>query len=122
MPELIARLGTRTLVELGAGSAEKSRIILDAMRAAGTAELYVPIDVSATFLPRPPARLRREYPGLLVEPVVADIAEELRPAAAPAQPGADRVPRRHDRELLPAGGDPAARAGCGPRWRRTTAS
>ena len=68
MPELIAGLGTRTLVELGAGSAEKSRIILDAMRAAGTAELYVPIDVSATFLAQTAARLRREYPRLLVEP------------------------------------------------------
>jgi L-histidine Nalpha-methyltransferase len=78
MPELIAGLGTRTLVELGAGSAEKSRIILDAMRAAGTAELYVPIDVSATFLAQAAARLRREYPRLLVEPLVADIAEELR--------------------------------------------
>ena len=78
MPKLIAGLGTRTLVELGAGNAEKSRIILDAMRAAGTAELYVPIDVSATFLAQTAARLRREYPRLLVEPLVADIAEELR--------------------------------------------
>jgi L-histidine N-alpha-methyltransferase len=78
MPELIARLGTRTLVELGAGSAEKSRVILDAMRAAGTAELYVPIDVSATFLAQTAAQLRREYPRLLVEPIVADISEELR--------------------------------------------
>lgn len=78
MPELIARLGTRTLVELGAGSAEKSRVILDAMRAAGTAELYVPIDVSASFLAQTAAQLRREYPRLLVEPIVADISEELR--------------------------------------------
>ena len=78
MPALIARLGTRTLVELGAGSAEKSRIILDAMCAAGPAELYVPIDVSATFLRLTAAGLRRDYPGLLVEPVVADIAEELK--------------------------------------------
>ena len=77
MPALIRALGTRTLVELGAGSAEKSRIILDAMRAAGTGELYVPIDVSATFLSSTAARLRREYPGLLVEPAVADISEEL---------------------------------------------
>jgi L-histidine Nalpha-methyltransferase len=85
MPELIARLGTRTLVELGAGNAEKSRIILDAMRAAGTAELYVPIDVSATFLSQTATRLRREYPGLLVEPVVADISAELHlPRRAPA--------------------------------------
>jgi L-histidine N-alpha-methyltransferase len=77
MPALIRRLGSRALVELGAGSAEKSRIILDAMRDAGTAELYVPIDVSATFLGQTAARLRREYPRLLVEPAVADIAEEL---------------------------------------------
>jgi L-histidine N-alpha-methyltransferase len=77
MPSLIRRLGTRTLVELGAGSAEKSRIILDAMRDAGTAGLYVPIDVSATFLAQTAARLRREYPSLAVEPAIADIAEEF---------------------------------------------
>jgi L-histidine N-alpha-methyltransferase len=77
MPELIPQIGTRTLVELGAGSAEKSRIILDAMRAAGQAELYVPIDVSATFLSLTAATLRRDYPGLRVEPAVADISEEL---------------------------------------------
>src|SRR5687767_15612582 len=50
MPRLIPSLGTRALVELGAGSAGKTRVILDAMSAAGTAELYVPIDVSAAFL------------------------------------------------------------------------
>jgi L-histidine N-alpha-methyltransferase len=77
MPELMAQLGTRTLIELGAGNAEKSRIILDAMRATGLAELYVPIDVSATFVSQTAAQLRREYPGLTVEPAVADIAEEL---------------------------------------------
>ena len=77
MPELMAQLGMRTLIELGAGNAEKSRIILDAMRATGLAELYVPIDVSATFLSQTAAQLRREYPGLTVEPAIADIAEEL---------------------------------------------
>ena len=77
MPGLVAGLGTRTLIELGAGSAEKSRVILNAMRAAGTAEVYVPIDVSATFLSHTAGRLRREYPGLKVEPAVADIGEEL---------------------------------------------
>ncbi len=54
------------------------------MRATGLAELYVPIDVSATFLSQTAAQLRREYPGLAVEPAVADIAEELEPAAAHA--------------------------------------
>jgi L-histidine N-alpha-methyltransferase len=52
-------------------------VILDAMREAGTAELYVPIDVSVTFLSQTAARLRREYPRLAVEPAIADISEEL---------------------------------------------
>ena len=77
MPDLIRRLGSRALIELGAGSAEKSRVILDAMRDAGTAELYVPIDVSATFLAQTAAKLRREYPRLAVEPAIADISDEL---------------------------------------------
>ncbi len=85
MPALIPELGTRSLVELGAGSAEKTRIILDAMRAAGTAELFAPIDVSAAFLRGTATKLRREYPGLRVTPAVADIAEELNvPADLPA--------------------------------------
>jgi L-histidine Nalpha-methyltransferase len=77
MPGLISELGTRSLVELGAGSAEKSRIILSAMRAAGSIGVYVPIDVSASFLNQTAVQLRREYSGLVVEPVVADIAEDL---------------------------------------------
>ena len=77
MPSLMAQLDSRTLIELGAGSAEKSRIILNAMRATGFAGLYVPIDVSATFLELTAARLRREYPGLAVEPAVADISEDF---------------------------------------------
>jgi L-histidine Nalpha-methyltransferase len=77
MPSLMAQLASRTLIELGAGSAEKSRIILNAMRATGLAELCVPIDVSATFLGLTAAGLRREYPGLAVEPAIADISEEL---------------------------------------------
>src|SRR3954449_9200914 len=68
IPKLITELGTQTLVELGAGSAEKSRIILSAIRACGSAGLYVPIDVSASFLEQTAGRLRREYPGLRVEP------------------------------------------------------
>jgi L-histidine Nalpha-methyltransferase len=77
MPVLISRLGSRSLVELGAGSAQKTRVILNAMRAAGTAKLYVPIDVSATFLSETATLLRRDYPRLQVEPAIADISEEL---------------------------------------------
>jgi L-histidine Nalpha-methyltransferase len=81
MPSLIAELGTRTLIELGAGNSEKSRLILSAMRQAGTATRYVPIDVSASFLNQTAGRLRREYPGLVVEPLTADISEDFAPPA-----------------------------------------
>ena len=77
MPTLIPQLGTRALVELGAGSAEKSRIILSAMRGSQARGLYVPIDVSASFLRQTADRLRHEYPGLGVEPAVADISEDF---------------------------------------------
>src|SRR5207248_2044358 len=50
MLPLVRAYGPATLVELGAGSAEKTRIVLDAMHAAGSARTYVPIDVSADFL------------------------------------------------------------------------
>jgi L-histidine Nalpha-methyltransferase len=84
IPELIPALGARALIELGAGSAEKSRVILNAMRATGTAGVYVPIDVSASFLNQTAAGLRHEYPGLIVEPVVADISEDFqRPRGLP---------------------------------------
>ncbi|HEX6434023.1 MAG TPA: L-histidine N(alpha)-methyltransferase [Gemmatimonadales bacterium] len=77
MPSLIPELGTRALIELGAGSAEKSRVILGAMRRNGTTGFYVPIDVSASFLTQTAGRLRHEYPGLTVEPIVADITEDF---------------------------------------------
>src|SRR5918998_3173185 len=66
MPSLVPELGTRSLLELGAGSAEKSRVILGAMRGNGTTGFYVPIDVSASFLTLTAARLRHDYPGLAV--------------------------------------------------------
>jgi len=67
----------RTLVELGAGSAVKTRILLGAMRDAGCLEEYVPIDVSREFLQETARQLRREYPSLRVVPAVADISESL---------------------------------------------
>ena len=77
MPALLRELRPASLVELGAGSAAKTRIILDAMRDAGNARWYVPIDVSASFLDETAGRVRAEYPGLLVDPVVADFTERL---------------------------------------------
>ena len=73
------------LVELGAGSAEKTRLLLDAMLYAESGDLYVPIDVSAEFLDETAASLRDEYATLGVEPLIADIADPLAlPADLPA--------------------------------------
>jgi L-histidine Nalpha-methyltransferase len=75
IPEIIAAVRPCSLVELGAGSATKTRIILDAMRASGCAECYVPIDVSRDFLEAAALQLRADYPGVKIEPVVSDITE-----------------------------------------------
>ena len=60
------------LVELGAGTCEKSRILLDAMRRSGSLETYVPLDVSDTTLLNAAMSICEEYPGLDVHAVVAD--------------------------------------------------
>ena len=77
IPTWVEELEPAALVELGAGSAEKSRIVLDAMAATGTAALYVPVDVSGEFLHETARRLRGEYEGLRIAPAVADITEGL---------------------------------------------
>jgi L-histidine Nalpha-methyltransferase len=73
MPAWIGRLRPRALVELGAGSAEKTRIVLDAMVTAVGAAAYVPVDVSADFLEATAVRLGAHYPTVDVLPVVADM-------------------------------------------------
>lgn len=77
MPDRVGQHRPRALVELGAGSARKSRVILDAMVEAGCGRLFVPVDVSADFLKRTAASLRREYPSLSVIPRTADMTEPL---------------------------------------------
>jgi L-histidine N-alpha-methyltransferase len=71
----IRQLGPRALVELGAGSAEKTRILLEAMLESVDEGpvVYAPVDVSADFLRASARRLVADYPGLRVEPVVADL-------------------------------------------------
>lgn len=75
------------LVELGAGAAVKTRILLDAMRRSGRLRLYVPFDVSETEVRRVAADLASEYPDLWVHGIVADFVHHL--AAIP--PGSPRL-------------------------------
>ena len=66
-----------TLIELGAGTCDKSRLLLDAMQANGRLERFVPLDVSDTTLWEAAVALAVEYPGLAVQAVVADFHHHL---------------------------------------------
>ena len=85
-PRLIGRVRPRSLVELGAGSARKTRILLDAMTGQGRPTVYVPVDVSEEFLLETASRLREEYPTLDVRPEVADMEQDLELASRPPSP------------------------------------
>ncbi|MGA2521444.1 MAG: L-histidine N(alpha)-methyltransferase [Acidimicrobiales bacterium] len=71
-PEIAARAAADTLVELGAGTCDKSRVLLDAMEGAGGLRRYVPLDVSDGTLWAAATALADEYPGLFVHAVVGD--------------------------------------------------
>jgi L-histidine Nalpha-methyltransferase len=74
----IARLAhADTLVELGAGACDKTRLLLDAMRAEGPLERYVPFDVSDEFLREAAKGLIEEYEGLRVRAVIGDFHQHL---------------------------------------------
>jgi L-histidine N-alpha-methyltransferase len=65
------------VVELGAGYATKTRVLLDALSEAGTLERYVPVDVSETTVHACAEQLVDEYPGLHVHGLVGDFERHL---------------------------------------------
>jgi L-histidine N-alpha-methyltransferase len=75
--EIATTTGADTLVELGSGTSEKTRILLDGMRAAGTLRRFVPFDVSKRTLHDAAAAIEREYTGIDVQPVVGDFTLDL---------------------------------------------
>jgi L-histidine Nalpha-methyltransferase len=66
-----------TLVELGSGTSEKTRLLLDALRDAGTLTRFVPFDVSETTLREAAAAVVTEYPGVTVHAVAGDFERHL---------------------------------------------
>jgi L-histidine Nalpha-methyltransferase len=70
--EIVEAAGCDSLIELGSGSADKTRVLLDAMRDAGSLETYVPVDISEEITRETAAKLIGEYPGLKVHGVVCD--------------------------------------------------
>ncbi|MEU9205570.1 L-histidine N(alpha)-methyltransferase [Streptomyces sp. NPDC048332] len=79
--EIAAASGARTLVELGSGSSEKTRHLLDAL---ADLHSYVPVDVSESALRGAADALLKERPDLSVHALIADFTAEL---ALPDTPG-----------------------------------
>ncbi|MCB5164314.1 L-histidine N(alpha)-methyltransferase [Streptomyces bambusae] len=72
--EIAAVSGARTLVELGSGSSEKTRHLIDAMPGL---ELYVPVDVSGSALEGAAQTLLAAHPALRVHAMIADFTRPL---------------------------------------------
>jgi L-histidine N-alpha-methyltransferase len=66
-----------TLVELGAGACDKTRVLLNALQQFGTLATYVPFDVSDEFLREAASTLSSEYDPLAVHLVIGDFSEHL---------------------------------------------
>jgi L-histidine Nalpha-methyltransferase len=70
-------LGPRSdIVEFGAGSLEKIRLLLDAFSSRNAPRRYFPVDISAEHLDSSARRLHADYPRLRVQPVAADYMNE----------------------------------------------
>ncbi|MGH3171906.1 MAG: L-histidine N(alpha)-methyltransferase, partial [Trebonia sp.] len=85
----VSRAGT--LVELGSGSSEKTRLLLDALRDAGTLRRYVPVDVSESALTTAGEAVAAEYPGLGVHAVASDFDSYLGVSAGDGDDGGPRL-------------------------------
>ncbi|MER6084882.1 L-histidine N(alpha)-methyltransferase [Streptomyces sp. NPDC001833] len=72
--EIAAASGARTMVELGSGSSEKTRLLIDALTGL---EVYVPVDVSESALTQAGEALVTERPGLSVHALIADFTGRL---------------------------------------------
>lgn len=75
--EIAELTGAVELVELGSGTASKTRVLLDALSEAGRLYRYVPVDVTESMVRECAAELTQEYPGLRVHGVIGDFERHL---------------------------------------------
>ncbi|MGD1241985.1 L-histidine N(alpha)-methyltransferase [Mycobacterium seoulense] len=75
--DVAAASGADTLVELGSGTSEKTRLLLDALRDRGSLRRFVPFDVDAGILSTAAAAIQREYAGVEINAVCGDFEEHL---------------------------------------------
>ena len=79
-PDIAALTGAKTLIELGSGSSEKTRLLLDAFTRRGGLGTFVPLDVSVSALRGSTAQIAADYPA----PAGAGHRGGLHPATGPA--------------------------------------
>jgi L-histidine Nalpha-methyltransferase len=84
--DVAALTGAAEVVELGPGTAAKSRLLLSALARHGTLRRYVPVDVTESMIHASGAALAAEYPGLEVHGIVGDFERHLDRLPAPAGP------------------------------------
>jgi L-histidine N-alpha-methyltransferase len=75
--DIAVATGADTLVELGSGTSEKTRILLDAFSEAGVLECFVPFDIAEATLRAAAAAVATEYPGTSVHAVVGDFEHHV---------------------------------------------
>jgi L-histidine N-alpha-methyltransferase len=91
--DIAAATGPKTLVELGSGSSDKTRLLLDALHRHGTLARFVPLDVSESALRAAAAAINADYPDLDVHAIVGDFTAHL-----------DRIPSGDGRMVAFLGG------------------
>ncbi len=102
--QIVTASGADTVVELGSGTSDKTRTLLDAFSRAGRLTRFCPFDVSGAMLTLAAEAIAAAYPGVAVHGVVGDFERDL-----------SRIPRGGTRLVLFLGGtignlDPEARA------------
>lgn len=75
--EIAVASGADTLVELGSGTSEKTRILLDALRDAKSLRRFVPFDVDSGVLTAASDAIAGEYPGIEIDAVCGDFEKHL---------------------------------------------
>jgi L-histidine N-alpha-methyltransferase len=75
--EIAEAAGADVLVELGSGTSEKTRLLLNALQDAGTLRRFAPFDVDASVLRTAGDAITAEYPSVCVDAVVGDFTRHL---------------------------------------------
>jgi L-histidine Nalpha-methyltransferase len=75
--QIASASGADTLVELGSGTSEKTRMLLNALRDSGSLRRFIPFDVDAGVLNAAGVAIQAEYPGVEIDAVCGDFEEHL---------------------------------------------